>query len=133
MEQTEIAREQGAPAASILAEQAWEGKVRKVFSWIVSVYLCVVFGAFPLYFHNYYYDILVSKYQFYWLSTVAIGILSFFSWYILQSVTCHLLFVTLTYPVENTRVYKRASSPLCFLCVYVAFSSQQTTRTHWRK
>ena len=58
MEQTEIAREQGAPAASILAEQAWEGKVRKVFSWIVSVYLCVVFGAFPLYFHNYYYDIL---------------------------------------------------------------------------
>ena len=37
------------------------------------------------------------------------------------------------YPVENTRVYKRASSPLCFLCVYVAFSSQQTTRTHWRK
>ena len=61
------------------------------------------------------------------------GILSFFSWYILQSVTCHLLFVTLTYPVENTRVYKRASSPLCFLCVYVAFSSQQTTRTHWRK
>ena len=48
-----------------------EGKVRKVFSWIVSVYLCVVFGAFPLYFHNYYYDILVSKYQFYWLSTVA--------------------------------------------------------------
>ena len=64
MEQTEIAREQGAPAASILAEQAWEGKVRKVFSWIVSVYLCVVFGAFPLYFHNYYYDILVSKYQF---------------------------------------------------------------------
>ena len=30
MEQTEIAREQGAPAASILAEQAWEGKVRKV-------------------------------------------------------------------------------------------------------
>ena len=44
-----------------------------------------------------------------------------------------LLFVTLTYPVENTRVYKRASSPLCFLCVYVAFSSQQTTRTHWRK
>lgn len=31
MEQTEIAREQGAPAASILAEQAWEGKVRKVF------------------------------------------------------------------------------------------------------
>ena len=71
MEQTEIAREQGAPTASILAEQAWEGKVRKVFSWIVSVYLCVVFGAFPLYFHNYYYDILVSKYQFYWLSTVA--------------------------------------------------------------
>ena len=65
MEQTEIAREQGAPTASILAEQAWEGKVRKVFSWIVSVYLCVVFGAFPLYFHNYYYDILVSKYQFY--------------------------------------------------------------------
>ena len=30
MEQTEIAREQGVPAASILAEQAWEGKVRKV-------------------------------------------------------------------------------------------------------
>ena len=52
MEQTEIAREQGAPAASILAEQAWEGKVRMVFSWIVSVCLCVVFGAFPLYIHN---------------------------------------------------------------------------------
>ena len=39
MEQTEIAREQGAPAASILAEQAWEGKVRKVFSWIGGCHL----------------------------------------------------------------------------------------------
>lgn len=35
--------------------------------------------------------------------------------------------------LKKARVYKRASSPLCFLCVYVAFSSQQTTRTHWRK
>ena len=36
----------------------------------VGVSVCGVW-AFPLYFHNYYYDILVSKYQFYWLSTVA--------------------------------------------------------------
>ena len=59
MEQTEIAREQGAPAASILAEQAWEGKVRKVFSWIVSVYLCVVFGACPLYFQGFMFSLFI--------------------------------------------------------------------------
>ena len=45
MEQTEIAREQGAPAASILAEQAWEGKVRKVFFMdCVGVSVCGVWG-----------------------------------------------------------------------------------------
>lgn len=71
MEQTEIGREQENSAASISAGQAFEEKAGKIFSGIVSVYLFVVFGAFPLYFHNYYYDILVAKYQFYWISTVA--------------------------------------------------------------
>ena len=41
MEQTEIVREQGAPAASILAEQAWEEKVRKIFSCNVVVFVCI--------------------------------------------------------------------------------------------
>ena len=71
MEQTEIGREQEISAASVSASRAFEEKAGNVFSGIVSVYLLVVFGAFPLYFHNYYYDILVSKYQFYWISTVA--------------------------------------------------------------
>ncbi|MFR4580126.1 MAG: hypothetical protein ACLT76_11355 [Clostridium fessum] len=71
MEQTEIAREAGASDCIHFGRAGMGGKSPKGFSWIVSVYLCVVFGAFPLYFHNYYYDILVSKYQFYWLSTVA--------------------------------------------------------------
>ncbi|HIB1918102.1 TPA: hypothetical protein ACWWDF_002815 [Enterococcus faecium] len=38
-----------------------------------------------------------------------------------------LLFVTVSHPVENTRVYKRASSPLCFLCGCDPFSAQQPT------
>mgnify|MGYP000217090743 CR=1 FL=1 len=50
MEQTEIAREQGAPAASILAEQAWEGKVRKVFHGLcrcICVWCLGISAIFP--------------------------------------------------------------------------------------
>lgn len=44
---------------------------KKIFSGVTAVFLCVVFVAFPLYYHNYYFDILVAKYQFYWISAVA--------------------------------------------------------------
>ena len=71
MEQTIMEREQESVSASVSADQTFRKKAGNVFGGIVSVYLFVVFGAFPLYFHNYYYDILVAKYQFYWISTVA--------------------------------------------------------------
>ncbi|MFQ8842266.1 MAG: hypothetical protein ACLR8P_16525 [Clostridium fessum] len=73
MEQTEIAREQGAPTASILAEQAWEGKVRKVFLHGLCRCICVwcSWGISAIFANNYY-DILASKYQLFTrLSTVA--------------------------------------------------------------
>ena len=71
MEQTIMEREQESVSASVSADQTFRKKAGNVLGGIVSVYLFVVFGAFPLYFHNYYYDILVAKYQFYWISTVA--------------------------------------------------------------
>ncbi|EJU97657.1 hypothetical protein HMPREF1330_01611 [Enterococcus faecalis ERV129] len=53
--------------------------------------------------------------------------------FILQCVTCCSLFATVPQPVEKTRVYKRASSPLFFLYVYGPSTAQRATRTHWRK
>lgn len=69
MAEMERKQENFADATSV--QETFEKKVHKVFAGIVSVYLLLVFGVFPLYFHNFYYDILVTKYQFYWISTVA--------------------------------------------------------------
>lgn len=41
-----------------------------VFSGIVAVFLAVTFTAFPLYYHHYYFDILVYKYKFYYISVL---------------------------------------------------------------
>lgn len=70
MNQTEIVAGQESQAAAVSPEQIFEEKAKKTFSRIVAVYIFAVLGAFPLYFHNYYFDILVTKYQFYWVSTV---------------------------------------------------------------
>ena len=70
MEQTEIAR--GRSSGCIHFGRAGMGrKSPKGFHGLCRCICVWCLGAFPLYFHNYYYDILVSKYQFYWLSTVA--------------------------------------------------------------
>lgn len=44
----------------------------KIYATIIAVYLCVIFGVFPLYFEDYYFNILVAKYRFYWMATVAL-------------------------------------------------------------
>ena len=71
MEQTEIAREQELRLHPFWQSRHGKEKSERFFMDCVGVYLCGVWGISALYFHNYYYDILVSKYQFYWLSTVA--------------------------------------------------------------
>lgn len=71
MSQTEFETEKESQTSTISASQTFEEKVKKTFSRIIAIYLVVILGAFPLYFHNYYFDILVSKYKFYWVSTAA--------------------------------------------------------------
>lgn len=44
----------------------------KIYATIIAVYLCVIFGVFPLYFEDYYFNILVAKYRFYWMATAAL-------------------------------------------------------------
>ncbi len=70
MNQTEMETGQVSPVAAVSDSLIFAEKAKKTFSRIVAVYLVVLFGVFPLYFHNYYFDILVAKYQFYWVSTI---------------------------------------------------------------
>lgn len=44
-----------------------------VFSGIMAVFTFMVLCVFPFYYHNYYYDILKTKYKFYWMSVVAMA------------------------------------------------------------
>lgn len=43
-----------------------------VYSGIIAVFVCIVLGIFPLYYHDYYFDILTSKYKFYWILVVTL-------------------------------------------------------------
>lgn len=45
---------------------------RNVFSGIIAVFLAVTFMVFPLYYHNYYFDILIYKYKFYYISVLVL-------------------------------------------------------------
>lgn len=46
-----------------------------VFAGIMAVFTFVVLVVFPLYYHNYYYDILKAKYKFYWITVVAMAVI----------------------------------------------------------
>lgn len=46
-----------------------------VFAGIMAVFTFVVLMVFPLYYHNYYYDILKAKYKFYWITVVAMAVI----------------------------------------------------------
>ena len=46
-----------------------------VFAGIMAVFTFVVLTVFPLYYHNYYYDILKAKYKFYWITVVAMAVI----------------------------------------------------------
>lgn len=43
---------------------------QKVYTGITSAFLCVILGVFPLYYHDYYFDILTAKYKFYWITVL---------------------------------------------------------------
>lgn len=45
------------------------GKV--ILSYIVGVFLIAILFVFPLYYKNYYFDILNAKYQFYYISVLS--------------------------------------------------------------
>lgn len=57
------------------AEQRRQARERKgnekMFEWIMGVYSLVILCAFPLVYHDHYFDILETKYAFYWASSVA--------------------------------------------------------------
>lgn len=44
----------------------------KIYSGIIAVFICIILGIFPLYHHDYYFDILTSKYKFYWIIVIAL-------------------------------------------------------------
>lgn len=44
----------------------------KIYAGIVSVFICVILAVFPLYYQDYYFDILRAKYKFYWISVIAL-------------------------------------------------------------
>lgn len=46
-----------------------------VFAGIMAVFTLVVLVVFPLYYHNYYFDILKAKYKFYWITVVAMAVI----------------------------------------------------------
>lgn len=46
-----------------------------VFAGIIAVFTFVVLAVFPLYYHNYYFDILKAKYKFYWITVVAMAVI----------------------------------------------------------
>lgn len=46
-----------------------------VFAGIMAVFTFVVLAIFPLYYHNYYFDILKAKYKFYWITVVAMAVI----------------------------------------------------------
>lgn len=46
-----------------------------VFAGIMAVFTFVVLAVFPLYYHNYYFDILKAKYKFYWITVVAMAVI----------------------------------------------------------
>ena len=43
---------------------------KQVYSMITSAFICVILGVFPLYYHDYYFDILTAKYKFYWVTVL---------------------------------------------------------------
>ena len=46
-----------------------------VYAGIMAVFTFVVLAVFPLYYHNYYFDILKAKYKFYWISVVVMAVI----------------------------------------------------------
>lgn len=43
---------------------------RQIYALMTSVFICVILGIFPLYYHDYYFDILTAKYKFYWITVI---------------------------------------------------------------
>ena len=50
---------------------ALAGVAGNVFAGVIGVFIFIILAVFPLYYRNYYFDILKAKYKFYWLTIVA--------------------------------------------------------------
>lgn len=44
-----------------------------VYSGVVCFFTCVILAAFPLYYENYYFNILKAKYRFYWITIISMA------------------------------------------------------------
>lgn len=42
-----------------------------MFSRVIVVFTCIILVVFPLYYENYYFNILKAKYKFYWITVLA--------------------------------------------------------------
>ena len=65
-----MGKETGVKDSTILASTA-----EKIYSGMIAIFMCIILAVFPLYYRNYYFDILVAKYQFYWISAVILLVL----------------------------------------------------------
>lgn len=59
---------------------------RQLFSYIIALFLAVTFVVFPLFYHNYYFDLLITKYRFYFISVLLLALVclaaAFVFWFI---------------------------------------------------
>ena len=54
---------------------AFSTTCKKVYAGIIAIAVLCVLTIFPLYYHDYYYDILPSKYQFYYVTMIAMFVI----------------------------------------------------------
>lgn len=52
-------------------KRALPESARLVYAAVTSAFICIILGIFPLYYHDYYFDILTAKYKFYWVAVIA--------------------------------------------------------------
>lgn len=82
--------------------KALAGVAGSVFAGIMAVFLSVILAVFPLYYQNYYFDILKAKYGFYWITVAAVA------------VVC--LVVALVFFFIDRMEYEKANSKRFFNC-----------------
>jgi len=88
-------------------------------SFITTIYVLILFGVFPLVFHNYYFDILTFKYQFFYILT-AIYIVSI----IFNKIRC-------TKKISIKNYVKNLSMPAIFILIFMFIAILSTLQSDY--